>query len=809
MSSIQEAAELPPLKPISSKPVLIAEPETISPEISPATVPADKKPSSRGSSSSKQHRTNVSKRLSGRAAPETPSPSLHSISNIGSVGSDTVLGSADHEYQFGLENPHHDGRGQDPARHILSQVAEWLDQEKTRKAAQKARRDGHAKLAHAAEVSRNLVDHFRSDASSASKERHVRQSSNVSEGTLALERLEQILSNSVGLGDGKNPIHAEDKKDSHLSRRRTKRQGSSRSLLRKASAVASSDTEYQEPDIDVPSAEVVLDNSNTLGYGGRQTSLEVDPVNPKKRAVKEREDWSQFKMEIVRLSHTLRLRGWRRIPLDRGGDIDVERLSGALTNAVYVVSPPKDLSQNISTARDSTTSLVLKRPPPKLLLRIYGPQVEHLIDRESELQILRRLARKKIGPRLLGTFTNGRFEQFFHARTLTARDLRVPETSKQIAKRMRELHDGIELLEEERQEGAFIWRNWNKWVEKCEEVISWLDDQILSTKRGNIAHSSGQWRERGLVCGVEWSFFRRTVEKYRKWLFDQYGGPASIKQKLVFAHNDTQYGNLLRLEPSGESPLLLPANEHKQLIVIDFEYASANLPGLEFANHFTEWCYDYHSSRPYALNAHRYPTPEEQHRFLKAYVQHRPPTQTRPSISPLPEASQGPSSSISTFMLDSRAPMAQIEEEKRQEEMVEREVKKLVRETRLWRIANSAQWVAWGIVQAKVPGMDEALEAQKCGTPKSEDTIIQAQEKHLGSDPSSPESREHVQNLREEGPEGREESPEEGHEEGEFDYLGYAQERAMFFWGDILQLGIVKEEDLPEELLQKVKIVKY
>ena len=48
----------------------------------------------------------------------------------------------------------------------------------------------------------------------------------------------------------------------------------------------------------------------------------------------------------------------------------------------------------------------------------------------------------------------------------------------------------------------------------------------------------------------------------------------------------TQYGNLLRLEPSGESPLLLPANEHKQLVVIDFEYASANLPGLEFANHF-------------------------------------------------------------------------------------------------------------------------------------------------------------------------------------------------------------------------------
>jgi thiamine kinase-like enzyme len=40
------------------------------------------------------------------------------------------------------------------------------------------------------------------------------------------------------------------------------------------------------------------------------------------------------------------------------------------------------------------------------------------------------------------------------------------------------------------------------------------------------------------------------------------------------------------MTPSGESPLLLPANEHKQLVVIDFEYSNANVPGLEFANHF-------------------------------------------------------------------------------------------------------------------------------------------------------------------------------------------------------------------------------
>ena len=185
----------------------------------------------------------------------------------------------------------------------------------------------------------------------------------------------------------------------------------------------------------------------------------------------------------------------------------------------------------------STCKILLTRDS-KLLLRIYGPQVEHLIDRESELQILRRLARKNIGPRLLGTFINGRFEEFFHARTLTASDLRIPETSKQIAKRMRELHDGIELLEEERDAGPFVWRNWDKWVARCEEVISWVDNQILSGKQGVMRNASDEWKKRGLVCGVEWSVFRKTVEKYRLWLDRHCGGQVELRQQLVFAHND-------------------------------------------------------------------------------------------------------------------------------------------------------------------------------------------------------------------------------------------------------------------------------
>lgn len=217
------------------------------------------------------------------------------------------------------------------------------------------------------------------------------------------------------------------------------------------------------------------------------------------------------------------------------------------------------------------------------------------------------------------------------------------------------------------------------------------------------------------------------------------------------------------------------------------------------------WCYDYHGSTAHALHEKRYPTPEEQQRFLKAYIQHRPPTQSRPRLSPATSSTPGPKGSISSFMLDSRAPPAQVaEEENQRDEKLESEIKRLSNETRLWRVANSAQWVAWGIVQAKVPGMDEALEAAKNRTPKSDEIPSVTPKGHLDSDPLSLEMAGVAEDAR-----GKRPEEEGGYDEEEFDYLGYAQERAMFFWGDVLQLGIVKREELPEDLLEKVKVVEY
>lgn len=440
-----------------------------------------------------------SKRLSGRRSYNTSTSSLQSSSQAGD-------GPAD-EDTHNTNSEHHLFSGG-----LVGQVTAWVREEKARRAARKVKREVKtAKKAHASDDS------------------HKRTSTS-SEDSVDLEGLEQILKESLS-------FHRPSKRRGSTNVHR--RKPSVKSLHKASNAGASSDTEYYDGDILVPTAEAWLDNSKTLAYGGGGAESNENLSNME--SSKAFQAWATFKYEIVRLTHTLRLKGWRRVPMEMSNEIEVERLSGALTNAVYVVSPPMNIpSRPVSSAGENDKPRIQRPAPPKLLLRIYGPQVEHLIDREAELQILRRLARKRIGPRMLGTFNNGRFEEFFHARTLTPNDLRNPDTSKQIAKRMRELHEGVDLLERERDEGPFVWRNWDKWVERVGNVASWLDQQVIEAS-GNERRGSIDFQNLGYVCGTEWNLFKKTLEKYRAWLEEQYPRKNQLRSRLCFAHNDVSH----------------------------------------------------------------------------------------------------------------------------------------------------------------------------------------------------------------------------------------------------------------------------
>ncbi|KAH8153465.1 uncharacterized protein LAJ45_02278 [Morchella importuna] len=486
----------------------------------------------------------------------------------------------------------------------------------------------------------------------------------------------------------------------------------------------------------------------------------------------------EFKNQVLRMAHTLRCKGWRRVSLDRYKEISVERISGALTNAVFMVSPPSELPPIVAGQdhQGSVVSSASMKLPAKLLLRIYGPQASHLIDRDSELSILRRLARKRIGPRLFGTFENGRFEEFFPSRTLTREDIRNPETSRHIAKRLKELHEGIELEAKEIERGPIVWSNWDKWIPRVRGIMTKIE---ASDRKG------------GPIAGTEWEKFETVVLKYRQWLEERYGGPEGVKRQLVFAHNDTQYGNILRLQAGGKSPLLLPMNEHKQLVVIDFEYANANPPGFEFANHFCEWMSNYHGpDPPHVIKENDYPNLEQQRNFIRAYVEHHLmgaySTKTPPASNP--DLVNLDVRGVPSFNLDARTPaMPYKEEEVARQRVVEKEVDRLVEETLVWRSAAHAMWCAWGIIQAKLNPTGAEQEHLKKNNPDYKESTLSEEAKNAAKDMEDRRSED----------------------EDEFDYLYYSQQRALLFWGDMLKLGIVKPEEVDGFVLNNLKKVEY
>jgi choline kinase len=144
------------------------------------------------------------------------------------------------------------------------------------------------------------------------------------------------------------------------------------------------------------------------------------------------------------------------------------------------------------------------------------------------------------------------------------------------------------------------------------------------------------------------------------------------------------------------------------------------------------------------------------------------------------------------------------EDKAKKESEKEEHVDRLLKEARWWRAANSAMWTIWGISQAKLPELERLVE----GDDGEVEKVL-----HAGDGANGASSAEGVSGgddgmRRDDVVIGNGEKMEgEPEEEEDFDYLAYSQDRARFFWGDMVGLGFLKREDLPEELRGRIKIV--
>ncbi|SNX86548.1 related to CKI1 - choline kinase [Melanopsichium pennsylvanicum] len=121
-------------------------------------------------------------------------------------------------------------------------------------------------------------------------------------------------------------------------------------------------------------------------------------------------DTLQFRETVLQLfTEQLSLVGWTQEAVDPAlwplepNQLRLKRISGAFTNAVFFAS--------YQLPRSSKSGVLA---PPTVLLRVYGASSEALLSRRAELLILHTLSSLyEIGPHILGTFANGRVEEFY------------------------------------------------------------------------------------------------------------------------------------------------------------------------------------------------------------------------------------------------------------------------------------------------------------------------------------------------------------------------------------------------------------
>ncbi|KAI4375177.1 hypothetical protein MLD38_013081 [Melastoma candidum] len=239
--------------------------------------------------------------------------------------------------------------------------------------------------------------------------------------------------------------------------------------------------------------------------------------------------------------------------------LKVVPLKGAMTNEVFQINWP---------SRKGGGSV------RKVLLRIYGEGVELFFNRDDEVKTFECMSMHGQGPRLLGRFADGRVEEFIHARTLSAADLRNPDVSGLIAAKLRGFHN----LEIPGPRNVQLWDRMRSWLKEARALCSDRDTKDFGLHK----------------LEEEISLLEKALSRE--------------DEAIGFCHNDLQYGNIMMDE------------ETRSITLIDYEYSSYNPIAYDLANHFCEMAANYHSDTPHVLDHGLYPDYEERVRFAWNYL---------------------------------------------------------------------------------------------------------------------------------------------------------------------------------------------
>lgn len=245
--------------------------------------------------------------------------------------------------------------------------------------------------------------------------------------------------------------------------------------------------------------------------------------------------------------------GWVNVNTD---DVNVDSLGGAMTNLIFKVSKPSGENNEV-------------------LVRIYGEGTDSFFTRSDEMRLFQLLSDLDIGVGLLGEFRNGRVEKLIKGTTFTFKEMRQPEHSVAIARKMRHFHSLNADIDHQ-----------PKFLSEIKRLLDIARTKCIDDKFTDV---------------VDFDRFALNVKELEALV-------GKVPSPLVLSHNDLQYGNIMQTENG--------------VVLIDFEYSSYNPRGYDLGNHFCEWAYDYHKTiNPHLGDFTKYPNAEQQRNFCRAYLE--------------------------------------------------------------------------------------------------------------------------------------------------------------------------------------------
>jgi ethanolamine kinase len=248
---------------------------------------------------------------------------------------------------------------------------------------------------------------------------------------------------------------------------------------------------------------------------------------------------------------------------ERATAVTVRPLPGGITNALLRLTTPDQ---------------------PDVLVRVYGPETERVIDRDRENRLFAALSARGMAPPYLGRFENGRVEGFLEGfRSLEPAELGAPRWQGGIAVSLAAFHalSPAELLGEAAPARTF------------DTLRGWLDEARRARLSGDRAARHAALRLDRCAATLD-----RLQAAYTGGAV---AGPAAAT-RTVLAHNDLLSGNIL-VEPATGA-----------VRFIDFEYGDAGIAAFDVANHFCEYAgFDSDFAR-------RFPSSASRRAFLARYL---------------------------------------------------------------------------------------------------------------------------------------------------------------------------------------------